>query len=161
MNFELQRVAGWLAEACPQVDGAWLTAFVVAVLGAVGSVLAKRSGKAEGMRDKVTLENPVPEIPIKRVYSPPTYHQHQELERRMEKVEVDMVAIRRELSEQFKELLISNEARSERLMTRLDQVAREIHGRVDDFIRATSAPGFDSHLQNAAKARRQQGDANK
>jgi hypothetical protein len=47
----------WIAQAGPQVDGAWVTGFVVAILGAVGTML----GYSKGRKTRTQVEpNPLP-----------------------------------------------------------------------------------------------------
>ncbi len=128
------------------IPGDWLTAFAVAVIGAVGAaMLAWKKGEAKGRGDKVTLQEPIPEMPVKRVYTPPTFSQHQELVRRVavieneakehrEYVEAQLRDIRREQSEQFVKLMNAGEVRKDAIMQSMNDMVRAFHSRVDQLI---------------------------
>lgn len=117
------------------ISGEWLTTFVVAVIGAFGGLYAKARRdvrKATESRD-VTVKDPVPEVPVKRVYSPPTFFQHRALEERVSRVEADQREMRRENAENFMKLMEAGETRQNRLIDKMDQMARSIHARIDQI----------------------------
>lgn len=128
------------------ISGEWITAFVVAVIGAMASgLVAWKKGEAKGRGDKVTLQDPVPEVPVKRVYSPPTFSQHQDLVRRVTVIEHDakehrehmdaqLRDIRREQSEQFVKLMNAGEVRKDAIMDSMNDMVRNFHSRVDQLI---------------------------
>jgi hypothetical protein len=125
------------------ISGEWITAFVVAVIGAVASgLVAWKKGEAKGRGDKVTLQEPVPEIPVKRVFSPPTFYRHQELVRRVaslenetkehrEYVEGPLRDIRRENGEQFVKLMNAGEDRKDKIMDGFAKDMARIHERMN------------------------------
>ncbi len=129
------------------ISGEWLTAFVVAIIGAVGGVVAAwKRGVKEGESKKITLGEPMPEVPVKRVYSPPSYYQHMDLARRVEKVEeitLDLrnnfhkavEEIRRDSAKQYVEILNAGHERETRIGEKLDDIARAFHSRVDDLLK--------------------------
>lgn len=136
------------------ISGAWLIAIVkvaIIALGTAGAawIVALRKGERQGVekeRSKVTLQDPVPEVPVKKVYSPPSFYQHMDLVRRVEKVEqkTDELAdaltatateIRKQASENFVEILRAGHERENRLAEKLDGIARGFHGRVDELMK--------------------------
>jgi hypothetical protein len=104
---------------------------VAAVVVAVRKRMRQATGKAT-----VNLEPPVPEIPVamKRVYNPPTFSQHMEVVRRVNALEHSVAEIRREAAENYKELMLAGEARTNRMLDKMDDVARAFHARVDDLL---------------------------
>lgn len=116
------------------VSGEWITAFVVAVIGAIGGVwVAYRKGQASATSTR--LEAPVPTITTKREYSPPTYFQHHALDLRVGKLETCVDQMRRDNEHQFKTLLVAGEERMMRMMDKLDGVATGFHRRVDQLMK--------------------------
>lgn len=107
---------------------------VVAIGTAVGLVF--KGMRARLQRNKVTLQDPVPDIPVTmtRKYNPPTFSQHMEVVRRVGTLEHSVGEIRREAAENYKELMMAGEARTNRMMDKLDDVARAFHSRVDDLV---------------------------
>lgn len=107
---------------------------VTAVGGAV--VLVVKALKARMQRAKVTLQEPVPDVPVTmtRKYSPPTFSQHMDAVRRIDRLEHTVGEIRREAAESYKELMLAGENRTNRMLDKLDDVARAFHARVDDLI---------------------------
>ena len=134
------------------ISGEWLTAFVVALVGAVGAALAAyKKGQAS---PKVKIDEPVPEIPVRKVYTPPTFSQHQDLVRRVTMIEADAKAhreyveaqlrdIRREGGEQFVKLMTAGEQRKDAIMESMNDMVRAFHSRVDQLI--------DGHRSNTPK----------
>lgn len=128
------------------ISGEWLTGFTVAIIGAIGSsLLAWKKGEAKGRGENVTLKEPVPELPVRKVYTPPTFSQHQELVRRVaaleteskehrEYVEGQLRDIRREQSEQFVKLMNAGETRKDAIMDSINDMVRSFHSRVDNLI---------------------------
>lgn len=149
----------WLAIATAadaQISGAWIIEVLRAVILALGTAgaawigamrwMAKKQEKREAEAAKVSLHEPVPEVPVKRVYSPPTFYQHRELERRLGILEAaheafsreareEFAEIRRESHESFVKLLNAGHERGDRLLEKIDGVARGIHARVDELLK--------------------------
>jgi hypothetical protein len=130
------------AEQDFQVSGKWIIALLVAVIPLIGAVWIK--AKAAG-RGETKISEPVPEIPTKRVYSPPTFSQHQDLVRRVgmlenetkehrEYVEAQLRDIRREQNEQFVKLMNAGETRKDAIMESMNDMVRNFHSRVDQLI---------------------------
>jgi hypothetical protein len=126
------------------IPGEWITGIVVAIIGAVGSALvAYKKGAAAATLTK--LADPVPEVPVRKVYSPPTFYQHQELVRRVsvieaeakdhrEHMETQLRDIRREQAEQFVKLMNAGEVRKDAIMESMNDMVRNFHSRVDQLI---------------------------
>jgi hypothetical protein len=90
------------AAADPMISGNWIIAVIGAIAAGVAAVLGKMQGRKEGMNSRdVTLQAPVPEVPVKKVYSPPTFSQHMEIVRRVDALEADQKILRREMAESF------------------------------------------------------------
>jgi hypothetical protein len=148
-----------LAQAQPDtmISGEWLTTTLKVIIAGLALILGKYWGQrvaANASRD-VTLKDPVPEIAAKRVYSPPTFSQHQELVRRVaslenetkehrEYVEAQLRDIRREQAEQFVKLMNAGETRKDAIMESMNDMVRNFHSRVDQLI--------DGHRQAPRKS---------
>ncbi|MDP3851975.1 MAG: hypothetical protein Q8Q59_15845 [Luteolibacter sp.] len=127
------------------ISGEWLTAFVVAVIGAIASALiAWKKGEAKGRGDKVTLQDPMPKVPVERVYSPPSFSQHMDLRRRVETLETDHQKLRREVAEQYIQLLKVGEERKDKIIDEFNRVATGFHSRVNQLV---------SEIHNAANSK--------
>jgi hypothetical protein len=110
---------------------------LTALGGAVAAVLAVLKRRREAaQRNQVTIKPPVPEIPVTmtRKYNPPTFSQHMEAVRRIDRLEHSVGEIRREAAENYKELMLAGEVRANRLIDKMDDVARAFHARVDDLL---------------------------
>lgn len=117
------------------IDGDWIIAVVVAIIGAGGAVWAKAKGRAEGRAETVSIGEPVPVIRTSRVKEPPSWDQHVELQHRVTALEHTTAELRRDLACQFRELLQAGGERELRLAEKLDGIARGIHHRVDEMMR--------------------------
>jgi hypothetical protein len=110
----------------------WVTTFVVAVLAAVFKVQAERE-KAKSLR----IEDPVPTVPTRKVFNNVTWNDLQPIISRMDRLEKHLDEVRKEQSDQFKEILEAGSTREARLTSHMDDVARAIHSRIDDMMRDT------------------------
>jgi uncharacterized coiled-coil protein SlyX len=133
------------------ISGQWIIAVIVALVASLGSagaawIAAMKKGEAKGRSEKITLQSPVPEVPVRRIYSPPTFSQHMELSRRLESLEertaksedelqAAVAQIRAEMGKQYVEILKAGHEREIRLSDKLDDIARAFHSRVDDLIK--------------------------
>jgi hypothetical protein len=128
------------------ISGEWIIAMITTLGVAIGGVIkAYKVGEAKGRGDKVTLQEPVPEVPIRKVFTPPTFTQHQDLMRRVDVLEKGTQAhreyvegqfrdIRREGSEQFIKLMNAGETRKDAIM---EEVRKEM-GRIYDRLNKLS-----------------------
>jgi len=127
------------------ISGDWLVAALLALIPVIGGVWikAKKAGAKEA--GEVTLKEPVPEVPVKRVYTPPTFSQHQDVVRRVAQLEADakenrehfeqqLRDIRREQAEQFVKLMQAGEMRKDMIFEKIDSMARGFHARVDQIM---------------------------
>lgn len=103
----------------------WVSTFVAMVLAAVFKVQAE---KAKALK----IEDPVPTVPTRKVPGIVTWDHLQPLIARMDRLERHIDDVRKEQSDQFKELLEAGSAREQRLIDKVDDVARAIHSRIDD-----------------------------
>jgi hypothetical protein len=119
----------WIGDAATGMDpvsvGTMIGAILIALLG--GGYLGKRAATTQ----RVRLGEPVPEIPVRRVSTPPTWDQHAGLERRVTVLEAAQMEMRRDLANQFRELLEAGGTREARLGAKLEGIAKEIHRRID------------------------------
>lgn len=132
------------------ISGSWLIAAgktIIVALGTAGAawIVALKRGEAKGKASKVTVQDPVPEVPVRRVYSPPSFSQHMDLQRRVEKMEevtLDLrndfykalEEIRKEGAKQYVEILNAGHERETRLLEKMDGIARGIHNRINELI---------------------------
>lgn len=113
---------------------------IAALAGGVALIARTIRQRVLHVRNQVKLEHPVPEVPVTvtRKYSPPTFAQHMDTVRRVDRLEHAVGEIRREAAENYKELMLAGEARANRLIDKMDDVARAFHSRVDELM--THAP---------------------
>jgi len=139
------------------ISGAWLIKIVTACIIAIGTagaawIVALRKGERQGVEKErgkaVLLQDPVPEFPVKRVYSPPSFAQHMNVVDRVVKLEkeadelreafhAESAAIRRDLSKQYVEILKAGHERENRITDKLDDISRAFHSRVDELLHNT------------------------
>lgn len=127
------------AAAAPDtlISGTWLTGFVVAVIGAAAAACANVQGRKKGLRDatnNVTLQSPMPEVPVRKVYSPPSFSQHMDLVRRVEAVEGGISDLRRDQAQQFIRLMEVGEKRKDDIFEKIDTMATGFHSRVNQLV---------------------------
>jgi uncharacterized protein (UPF0335 family) len=112
----------------PQISGNW----ILGVLGAIGTILGIVYGHAKGKSSqRFTLDTPVPEVPFRKVPGMVSWNDHQQLITRIDRLEKHFDDLRKEQSEQFKDILEHGAVREQRIMDKIDAVAREWHSRMD------------------------------
>lgn len=137
----LAEVVGAKAET--MIPGSWITTFVVALVGAITAAYMKISGRREGLREatnNVTLQSPVPEVPTRKVLTPPSWDAHQALRDRVSVLESGLADLRRESISQYHELLKAGGERETHLSDKLDGIARSIHSRIDELLTTRPRP---------------------
>jgi hypothetical protein len=125
------------------VSGNWLIAVMVAIIPVIGGVWlkAKEAGKKQAQQDAtVTLKDPVPEMPMRKVSTPPSWSDHQALAARVTNIEDDVKAIRKDQSNQFVKLLESGTERENRLRDHMDSMFSGVYERINQI--ADLAGGF-------------------
>ena len=143
------------------ISGEWLISFGKMVLVAAGPagaawIIAFKKGKASKTSTKI--EDPVPEVPVKRIYTPPTFSQHQDVVRRVAALEAEaketrehfegqLRQIRSEQHEQFVKLMEAGEMRKDMIFEKIESMARGFHSRVDQIIQ-------DSKISNPSPRKR-------
>ena len=110
----------------PETVGEIIAAMVIALIG--GGYLGKRAATIQ----RVRLTEPMPEVPVRRVSSPPTWDQHHGLEKRVSFIEQAQTEMRRDMAAEFRALLEAGGSREQRLSSKLEGIAREIHRRIDE-----------------------------
>ena len=120
-----------MAEAVPvdpQISGNW----ILAVLGALGTLAAGFYGHAKGKSSQqVTLNSPVPTVPFQKVPGVPSWNDHMSLMARMDRMEKHLDDLRDEQAKQYKDILEHGSVREQRIVDKIDAVAREWHARLD------------------------------
>jgi hypothetical protein len=116
------------------IPGEWITGLIVAVIGAVGSVVVAYKKGAASTRE-TRIKSPVPEVPTRKVMTPPTWSDHQALKDRVAKVEEATEQLRRDQAGQYRELMLAGAEREMRLADKLDGIARSIHARIDELLK--------------------------
>lgn len=120
-------------------SGGGLTIETAAIIG-VGTAIAavvtafKRGQSNPKVKAAATLQEPVPDLPVRKVYSPPTFWQHKALEDRVAKLESNFEMLRREQHEGFLSLMTAGENRKDMIFEKIDTMARAFHARVDDIV---------------------------
>lgn len=128
------------AAPATNIPGDWVLALVGLIITTLlGGLVGKKIGKteAQGMR----LEEPVPTVPTRKVPGLVTWDHLQPLIQRMDRLERHIDDVRKEQSDQFKELLEAGAAREQRLVDKVDEMARAIHARIDDHLPRTRRQG--------------------
>lgn len=125
------------AAAAPdfQVSGNWLIAVLVATIPVIGAVWLK--GKHTGLTEatnNVTIQAPVPIVPTSKVYSPPSFSQHMDAVRRIEKLELAHESLRKEVGMQFMKLIEVGEERKDKLIEKIESSAKGFHERVNQLV---------------------------
>lgn len=134
------------------ISGDWILKLIGALFTGAALLLGRYWGRREAAG--VTLESPVPELPVRKVFTPPSFSQHQELVRRVaaleyetkshrEYVEAQLRDIRRESSEQFVKLMNAGEVRKDAIMESFREEMNRIYTRlnsVSDQLKKSSAP---------------------
>jgi adenine-specific DNA methylase len=121
------------------ISGDWVVTAAVGLIPVLSGVWikAKRAGLREATNN-ITLQAPVPTVPISKVYSPPTFSQHMEVVRRVEKLETSHEELsrelRREMGESFRRLMEVGEERKDKLMDKIDASAKGFHERVNQIV---------------------------
>lgn len=115
------------------ISGEWITGLIVAVIGALGSAaVAYRKGVASRMTTSIT--DPVPEVPTRKVSTPPSWDAHRALCDRVTRLEETTQELRRDMAGQYRELMQAGAAREQSLSDKLDGIARGIHHRIDELM---------------------------
>lgn len=123
-----KRRMNWMAEAAaagdPMIPGAWLTTFVVAVIGAVGMAWQRMAGRKDGETSReVTLKKPVPKVTVKE---DPDFVTRDEMKEHLERIEGGFTEVKR---------MIENDRGTARtsignIHKRIDSMSESLGGRV-------------------------------
>jgi hypothetical protein len=119
----------------------WLTAFVVAIIGALGAVWikAKSSGRAEGENSReVTIKNQP--LQMTKTDRPVSFDQHSALDARVARIENHLDRIERDAGQQYKQLLEAGAEREMRMTEYFGAGLREVHARLDALLNKLPPP---------------------
>jgi hypothetical protein len=112
-----------------------LTGITALVTGVIGAVIGKKQAQA------TKLEPPVPEVPTRKVSTPPTYDAHRALVERVSRLETDMQrmgedvkTIRHEQAAQFTQLMTAGAERQLAISEKLEAMASSLHTRINELI---------------------------
>lgn len=121
----------YLAETL--ISGEWITTLIVAIIGAIGSAaIAYKKGAASATETR--LASPVPEVPTRKVSTPPSWDAHRALVDRVTALEHISQELRRDMALQYREMMTAGAERESRLSDKLDGIARGIHHRIDEIL---------------------------
>lgn len=109
--------------------GIIIGSIIIALIG--GGVLGKKVADTQ----RVRLSEPVPTITTRKHREPPSWDQHKELEHRVTTLEQAQAEFRRDLAQHYREMLEAGGARENRIMDKLDGIARGIHNRIDEQLK--------------------------
>lgn len=138
-------LANATAQADPMISGNWILAMIGAITTAAAAFFGKQQGKKEAARTQI--ESPVPEVPTRKVSTPPSYDAHRALEHRVNRLEADMQqlaneikAIRSEQHSQFVQLMAAGAERQLAINEKIEGFANAIHRRIDDVFSPNAKP---------------------
>jgi hypothetical protein len=119
------------AAADPMISGNWIIGFLGAAGTLLGVILGHKNGKAS---QSVTLATPLPEMPFRKMLTPPSWDAHKALCDRVSALELATSELRRETTHQYQEILKAGGEREVHLSDKLDGIARGIHARIDEIL---------------------------
>ena len=130
--------------ADPMISGDWVLKLVGAVFTGAALILGRYWGKKEASSTR--LEDPMPEVPTRKVSTPPSWDAHKALMDRVMRQEQisnelrhDLSEVRKEMTENYKDLMAAGQARETSISDKLDGIARGIHSRIDDLMKSKPA----------------------
>lgn len=119
------------------------------LIGALFTGAALVLGRYWGRKEeaaKLQLPDPMPEFTTRKATTPPSWDAHKALMDRMTRQEQtsnelrhDLSEVRKEMAENYKDLMASGQVRESNLSDKLDGIARSIHSRIDDLMKAKTA----------------------
>lgn len=121
------------------ISGDWMLKLIGAIFTGAALVLGRYWGKKEEA-GKLTLQNPLPDFPTRKVSTPPSWDAHRALVDRVTALEHVTQELRRETSQQYHELLKAGGERETHLSDKLDGIARGIHSRIDEILQYAPRP---------------------
>lgn len=119
-----------LANLNGSVPGEVVVAIIGAIFTGLGVLAGKKIEKAAMISD-VNIKNQ----PLGVVKHQPqvTWADHAGLVRRVDRIDQHLDQLRKESSDQFKDLLEAASSREARIIDKIDDVARAIHSRIDNW----------------------------
>ena len=133
----------YLAEVAASPDTMVSGNWIITVIGALASALALFYGKRQGLKEatnNMTLQNPVPEIPFRKVDRPVSYDQHNSLEQRVGRIEAHLDVIQRDQANQYRQILEAGSERELRMTEAINNGLREVHHRLDGLLKGPTPP---------------------
>ena len=127
MNFMMPMLAEITATEVGTIIGVILTA----LLG--GGIIGKRAGLKEATNN-VTIQQPFPEVPFRKVSNPVSFDQHSALDARVARIELHLDQIQRDQSLQYKQILEAGAERELRMTEVMNEGLREVHRRLDEIL---------------------------
>lgn len=140
-------LAAILANAPPAPDAMISGNWIIAVIGAIAAGIALVIGKMQGRKEatETRLTTPVPEVPTRKVSTPPSWDAHTALVDRVSRQEQisnelrhDLSEVRKDMAIQYREIMKAGSEREANLSDKLDGIARSIHARIDELMKPKS-----------------------
>jgi hypothetical protein len=122
------------------ISGDWMLKLVAALFTGAALVLGRYWGKKEA--SEMTINSPVPEVPTRKVSTPPSWDAHVALSDRVTRQELisnelrhDLSEVRKDMGVQYRELIKAGHDREQNLSDKLDGISRSIHARIDELMK--------------------------
>jgi len=137
------------AASDPMISGNWIIMVIGAISTGIALVIGKMQGRKEAQR--TTLESPVPEVPTRKVSTPPSWDAHRALCDRVLRLEEDMKSLHQEVkkgteaqADQFRQLMVAGADREIRISEKLEGFASAIHRRIDETLHSAAQANIKS-----------------
>lgn len=119
------------------ISGEWLTAMIVAIIGAIGGVYVKARKDGEDAREVTIKGQPLRMMKTDR---PVSFDQHNALDARVARIENHLDRIERDNGQQYRQLLEAGAEREMRLTEFFGVGLRAVHERLDAMLKTSTTP---------------------
>lgn len=117
--------------AAASAEGSVSEKAVIGIIGAIFTGLGVLFGKYMSQKNDVTVKDQP--IGVMKHQPVVTWSDHVNLVRRVDRIDIHLDELRKESSEQFRDLLEAASSRESRIIKELHDVARGIHERIDNI----------------------------
>lgn len=113
-----------------QISATAVTGIISAIFAGLGLLAGKFIEKKKQSNEVTVLNQPVGVVKHQPAV---TWADHAGLVRRVDRIDSHLDQLRKESSDQFKDLLEAASSREARIIDKIDDVARAIHARIDNW----------------------------